>query len=327
MYQPSRLCAGLARRLGVLVIGAAAALVANAQYPERPIKLLVPFPSGSGTDVVARVIGNELGLLARQPIVIENKAGANGFIATEQAARAQPDGYTLLITSNSHIANKFLFKKLPYDPTGDFKGIALYKKPTPLVLVVAANSPYKTLADVTAAIKKAPGKLSYASGNSSSRVGAELYKQLIDGDMLYVPFKGNPEGLTQVLAGQVTMMFSDVGACIPLVKAGRLRAIAITGPDRLESMPTVPTAPEAGLPALDIGSWGMFLAPKGTPDAVVEKLNAWINEAVKRPAVIANFKMNDGVPFSGTRLDLDRFVAAETEKWGGVVKRAGIEPE
>ncbi len=317
------------RTLGVVLLAACAGVAAIAadSYPSKTIRLVVPFPAGSGADATARVLANEIGILAHQAVVVENKGGANGFIGTAQVAKAAPDGYTLLLTSNTHLANKFLFKKLPYDPIGDFKPIALYKKPTPLVLVVPTGSPFQNLADVTAAARKAPGRLSYASGNSSSRVSAELYRQLVDADLLYVPYKGNPEGLTEVASGRVDMMFSDVTACIPLLNAGKLRALVVTGNQRLQTLPQVPTASEAGLPKLEIGSWGMFLAPSGTPDAIAEKLNGFINEAVKTPAVQRYFATIDGVPFAGTRRNLEQFMSSEMATWGAIIKRANIEAE
>ena len=314
---------------GVIALTAGLTLAAHAaeSYPNKPIRVVVPFPAGSGADATARVIGAEIAKLAHQGVIVENKGGANGFIGTEQVAKAAPDGYTLLLTSNTHIANKFLFKKLPYDPIGDFKAISLYKKPTPLVLVVGVDSPFKSLADVTAEARRSPGKLSYASGNSSSRVGAELYKQLANVDMLYVPFKGNPEGLNEVIAGRVDMMFSDVTACMPLVMGGKLRALVVTGGERMPSLPSVPAAPEAGLPKLEIGSWGMFLAPVRTPDAVVQKLNDWVNQAVKAPTVQRYFANNNGIGFAGSRQDLEHFMSSEMDKWGTIVKRANIQPE
>lgn len=305
----------------------ASAFASTGTYPDRPIKLLIPFSAGSGTDVTARLMGQEIGKLAGQPLVVENKPGANGFIATEMAAKAAPDGYTLFLTSNTHIANKFLFKKLPYDPIGDFRGVGLFRKPTPLVLVVSASSPYKTLADLKNAVAANPGKLSYASGNSSSRVGAEMFAQQVQSEMLYVPFKSNPEGLSEVAAGRVDMMFSDIGAAKALFNAGRLRALVLTGADKLTSFPNVPTSTEAGMPGLDIGSWAMFLVPRKTPDAIVAKLNTWINDAIKQPAVVRYLAENDGTAWPATEQDQERFMQSEMQKWGDIIRKAKIQPE
>ena len=308
---------------GALLACLGVALPGWAVYPDKPIRVLVPFPASSGTDQAARVIGNEITRATGQAVLVENRPGANGFIATEAVAKAPPDGYTVLLTSNTHLVNKFLFRKLPYDPIGDFKSISLYKKPTPLVLVVSAASPMKTLSDVVAKAKE--GKLSYGSGNSSSRVGAELFKQLIGADILYVPFKGNPEALTNVAAGRVDLMFSDASTFGALVQAGKLRAIVSCGPERINK--AIPTSAEGGLPELVVGSWGMFLAPRNTPDEIAERLHALVIAALKTEAVGRQFAESGAEPNLGSRADLDRFMASELKRWGEVITRAGIQPE
>ena len=298
---------------------------ASAAFPEKAIRVLVPFPPGSGTDQVARLVGNEIARATGHSVVVENRPGASGFIATEIVAKAPADGYTILLTSNTHIVNKFLFRKLPYDPIGDFRSVSLYKKATPLVLVVAAHSPMKTLTDVTARARE--GKLSFASGNTSSRVGGELYRQLINVDLLYVPYKGNPEALTDVAAGRVDIMFADASTFIPLVQAGKLRAIVSAGPERISNPAGIPTSIEAGLPGLVIGSWGMFLAPRATPEEVAERLNELVVAALKSEALQRHFAANNAEAFVGTRADLDRYMASEIKLWGAVITRAGIQPE
>jgi len=319
--------ATIAMLLGPAFVLSASAADQSPAFPQKPIKILVPFPAGSGTDASARIIGAEISKASGQPVIVENKPGANGFIATEQVAKAVPDGHTMLVTSNTHVANKFLFKRLPYDPLGDFKSVALYRKSTPLVLVVPNASRFKTLNDVTNAAKKEPGKLTFASGNSSSRVAGELYKQLTGTDLLYVPYKGNPEALSEVAAGRVDMMFSDATACLPLLAAGKLRAIVATGSEPLPLLPGVPTSTEAGLPKLELGSWGMLLVPRNTPDAIAERLNALVNAAIGTPKAERYFRESNGGGFIGSRADLDRFIASESDKWGGIIKKAGIEPE
>ena len=317
------------RLLAALAVSALATMshAVWAAFPDKPIRVLVPFPAGSATDTSARILGAEISKATGQPVIVENKPGANGSIATEQVAKAVPDGYTILLTSNTHLANKFLFKHIRYDPIGDFKSIALYKKPSPLVLVVGESSPYRSLAEITAAAKSAPGKLTYGSGNSSSHVAGEMYKQLIGSDILYVPYKGNPEALSEVAAGRVDMMFADATSFLPLMSAGKLRVIMAAGTERLPLIPNVPTAAEAGLAALKIGSWGMFLAPARTPDAIADKLNALINAAVKTPAAARYFAATNSEGFAGTRKDLDNFMASESTKWGGIIRNANIQPE
>lgn len=306
---------------------ASLALAAEDVYPSRPVKFILPFPPGSGTDLQGRAVAAEMTKAIGQSVIIENKAGGNGFIATEQVARATPDGYTALMTSNSHLANKFLFKTIPYEPIRDFKSVTLLKKVSPLVLVVAANSEYKTLADLTRKARQMSGKLSYGSGNSSSRIGAELYKQLIGADILYVPYKGNPEALNDVAAGRVDMMFSDAVAFLALWRAGRLRALVSTGVDKPPQLPDVPTSAEAGIPTLEIGSWGMVLLPAPTPDPVADKLNAIIRAALRTDSVKQSFLLGNSEAYGTSRAELDRFMAAELIKWGDAIRKAGIPPE
>nr|MBF0681500.1 tripartite tricarboxylate transporter substrate binding protein [Pseudomonas sp.] len=319
--------------LGAMIAIAAAlcaatpSIASETKFPERPITLLIPFPVGSGTDSTARVVAQEISQASGQSMIVDNKPGANGFIATRMAATAPADGYTVLMTSNTHYANKFLFKSLPYDPIGDFDTVAVVREPAPLVLVVGASSPYKTLDDLTRAAREKPGALTYASGNSSSRVGAELYKQLIDADILYVPYKGNAEGLNEVAAGRVDMIFSDVGAMRPMYEAGKVRPIAITGTQKLAFLKGVPTSAEAGLPELQIGSWGVVLAPKGTPEPVLEKLNQLFSNTIDTESVQRLIAATDGVPARMTRAEIDAFVNAEMEKWGTIIQKAGIPPQ
>lgn len=299
----------------------------QAGFPEKPITLLIPFPVGSGTDSTARVVAQEMSKASGQSVVVDNKPGASGFIAARMAATAPADGYTVMMTSNTHYANKFLFKSLPYDPIEDFETVAVVREQSPLVLVVGASSPYRTLDDLTRAARENPGKLTYASGNSSSRVGAELYKQLIEADILYVPYKGNAEGLNEVAAGRVDMIFSDVGAMRPMYEAGKVRPIVITGKQKLAFLKGTPTSEEAGMPELEIGSWGVVLAPKGTPEPILEKLNALISDTVETESVKRLIAATDGVPARMTRAEIDAFVRAELEKWGRIIQKAGIPPQ
>jgi len=305
----------------------ATSTAAEASFPEKPITLLVPFPVGSGSDSTARVVAQEVAKESGQSVVVENKPGANGFIATRTAARARPDGYTVLLTSNTHYANKFLFKDVPYDPLGDFEPLAVIREPSPLVLVVGASSPYKTLDDLTKAAHTKKEGLTYGSGNSSSRVGAELYKQQIDANILYVPYKGNAEALNDVAAGRVDMVFSDVGAMRSLYEAGKIRPLAITGSQKMPFLKDVKSSLELGLPGLDIGSWGVFLAPKGTPTAVLNKLHHWISESAKAAPVKQLIASTDGVPAHMSREQVGEFVQSEMKKWGAIIQKAGIEPQ
>jgi tripartite-type tricarboxylate transporter receptor subunit TctC len=301
-------------------------LLAQTAFPQQTIKLILPFPPGSGTDGTARVRANEISVATGQAVVVENRAGANGFLAPEAVAKAAPDGYTLLFTSNTHIANKFLFKKLPYDPIQDFKSITLLKE-APLVLVVGANSPFKTLDDLSKKVKQSPGAVSFGSGNSSSRVAAELYSQSIGSTMLYVPYKGNPAALADLLGGRIDLMFSDTTSVMQLIKTGKVRALATTSMVRMNGLKDVPTTAELGLPQVNFGSWLAVMAPARTPDPVVEKLNMLFRSALQSDNVQKNFAVNDSEPKGTTRAELDKFLAAELSKWGEIITKAGIQPE
>lgn len=303
-------------------------LVAQSQpaFPQQTIRLILPFPPASGTDGTARVLANEIAAATGQTVIVENKAGANGSLAPEFVAKATPDGYTLLLTSNTHIANKFLFKKLPYEPILDFKPITLLKE-APLVLVVGANSPYKTFDDLTKKVKQSPGAVSFGSGNSSSRVAAELYSQAVGSSMLYVPYKGNPGALIDLMGGRVDLMFSDTTSVMQLIKTGKVRALATTSLVRMNGLKDVPTTAELGLPQVNFGSWLAVLAPARTPDPVVEKLNALFRAALQTDSVQKNFAVNDSEPKGTSRAELEKFMATELTKWGDIITKAGIQPE
>lgn len=307
-------------------LAAALPVAAQGTFPQQPIKLILPFPPGSGTDGTARVLGNEISLATGQPVIVENRAGANGFIATESVAKAPADGYTLLLTSNTHVANKFLFKKIPYDPVREFKSITLLKE-APLIVLTGANSPYKALDDLTRKVKQSPGAVSYGSGNSSSRVAAELYALTVGSNMLYVPYKGNPNALADLIAGRVDVMFSDSTSAMPQIRGGKVRALAITSAARMDILKEVPTTAELGLPAVNFGSWLAVMAPAGTPDAVVEKLNALFRAALQTESVRKNFQVNASEPKASTRQELDKFMEAELVKWDTIITKAGIQPE
>lgn len=298
-----------------------------AGFPRKPITLMVPFPVGSGTDTSARIVAQEIHKATGQAVVVENKPGASGFIANGMVLNAPADGYTVMLTSNTHYVNKFLFKELPYRPVEDFASVAVMREPAPLVLVVGASSPFHTLDDITRAAKADPGGLTFASGNSSSRVAGELYKQLIDTELLYVPYKGNAEALNEVAAGRVDMIFSDVNAMRPLWTAGKIRPIVVTGTQELPFLKGVPTAAEAGLPELLLGSWGVFLARQGTPEAILERLNQLISDTVKTESIQQYLASTDGIATTLPRAEIDRFIADEMDKWGGIIRKAGIPPQ
>ena len=255
-------------------------------YPSKPITIVVPFGAGSGTDQLARILGQALGTEAKVPVVIENKAGASGMIAAQQVAKAAPDGYTVLITTNTtHAANEHLYRKLPYDPVKDFTPVALLSKGH-MLLLVAPNSPYKTVEDLLAAARKSPGKINFGSGSSSSRVAGELLTQLGKVAMTHVPYKSNPLGLTDLMGGQIDFMFADAPTALPQVQAGKLRALAVSGTKRLDAVPQLPTVAEAGGPKdFAQSSFVVLAAPKGIAPALRAKIAQDVAKVMQDPDI------------------------------------------
>lgn len=296
-------------------------------YPAKAITFVVPFAAGSATDQLARAIGQSITNDTKQPVVIDNKAGASGMIAAQAVAKAPADGYTLLITTNTtHAANEHLYKKLSYDPVKDFAPISGLGKGGQ-VMVVNAASAYKSVGDVVAAAKKAPGKLSFGSGSSSSRMAGEMLKQLASVDILHVPYKSNPLAITDLLGGQIDLMITDTSTGVPQVKAGKLRALGYSTQKRSSQLPDVPTIDEAGVKGYDMGYWFAAYAPAGTPPAVVARLNELMGAATKSAAAKSFFDTAGSEAWTTSPDELARFQAAETVKWGKVIKAAGIEAE
>ena len=308
--------------------GLLAATGAVAQtFPAKPITFVVPFAAGSATDQLARALGQSITDQTKQAVVVDNKGGASGQIAAAQVARAPADGYTVLITTNTtHAANEHLYKKLSYDPVKDFAPITGLGKGGQ-VLVVRADAPYKNVMDLVAAAKKTPGKLSFGSGSSSSRTAGEMFKQLTGTDILHVPYKSNPLAITDLLGGQIDLMVTDTSTGVPQVKAGKLRALGYSTQKRSAQLPDVPTLDEAGVKGYDMGYWFAAYAPAGTPASVIARLNELLAAATKSAAANSFFVSAGSEPWSTTPEELAKFQAAETVKWGKVIKAAGIEAE
>ncbi|MDQ2183706.1 tripartite tricarboxylate transporter substrate binding protein [Alcaligenaceae bacterium A4P071] len=303
-----------------------AAPLAHAAYPERPISLVVPFPAGSGTDAVGRIFAAELGNILGQQVVVENKPGANATIAASYVARAKPDGYTLFVTTNtSHSAAPFLMKNVPYDPVKDFTPIARGGN-LPFVLVVNPKLPFKSVQELVAYAKKNPGKLTYGSGNSTGIVAGATLADRAGIDILHVPYKGTPQAVTDVIGGQVDMMFTDVASGSAFVNSGQLRALAVSTQARSKVVPDIVSMQEAGVTNFDINSWNGFFGPAGLPPEVVQKLNAAINKIVSDPVLKEKLAGLGFDAFSGTPEDFAKFVAEQRTLWGELIKNAGIEP-
>ena len=313
-----------------LALAATAALpqLTHAQaYPSKPITFVVPFAAGSATDQLARALGQSVGDQSKQPVIVDNKGGASGMIAAAQVAKAAPDGYTVLITTNTtHAANEHLYKKLSYDPVKDFAPITGLGKGGQ-VLVVRTDAPYKNVMDLVAAAKKTPGKLSFGSGSSSSRTAGEMFKQLSGTDILHVPYKSNPNAITDLLGGQIDFMITDTSTGVPQVKGGKLKALGVSTTDRNPLLPEVPTIAEAGVKGYDMGYWFAAYAPAGTPPAVVARLRELLAAGTQSAGAKNFFDGSGSVAWTTSPEALAKFQADETAKWGKVIKAAGIEPE
>jgi len=324
---PRRLTLALLTSLASLTSLTWAPAAFGQAFPAKPITFIVPFAAGSATDQLARALGQFITEQTHQAVVVDNKAGASGMLAAQAAARAPADGYTVLITTNTtHAANQHLYKKLPYDAVKDFAPITALGKGGQ-VMVVKADAPFKTVADVLAAARKTPGKLSFGSGSSSSRIAGELFQQMSGTDILHVPYKSNPLAITDLLGGQITMMFTDASTGLPQIKGGKLRALGVTSARRMAVLADVPTIDEAGVKGYDMGYWFAAYAGAGTPAPVVQRLNELLQNGLKSAAVKAFFDASGGEAFPTTPEALAKFQQDETAKWGRVIKAAGIEAE
>jgi len=319
------------RRVLSLLGGLALAPAVRAQpadWPAQPIRLIVPFAAGSGTDAVARITAQALSDALKTPVVVDNKAGANGIIAAEYVAKAAPDGYTLFMTTNTtHSANPSLMKSLPYDPVKDFAPISRMGN-LPFMLVVNNELPVKTVADLIAWGRAHPGKLGYASGNSTGIVCGATLSRMSGVPMLHVPYKSTPPAIADLIGGQVQFMFVDLAAGLTTVKAGKMRAIAVTTQERTKLFPELP--PVADTPELkgfDITSWNGVFAPAGTPHEVVGKLNRVLAGLADSAAFRARVSQLGFDAFGSTPDELGRFTVAELGKWKKLIEDAGIQKQ
>ena len=298
-------------------------------YPSKPINFIVPYGAGGGADARSRQIAQKMSVILKQPIIVDNKPGAGGNIGTEYIARATPDGYTIGMGNFAPLAvNKTLFGNLRYDPETDLTPIVLIEK-GPLVLVVNPNSPYKTVQDIVTAAKAKPGSLTFSSGGigGSHQLSAELFQQNAGIEMIHVPYKSGSAGLTDLMAGNVTMMFDQMYSAMTSIKADKLRPIAITSKKRSPLLPDVPSFSEVGYPKVIVLNWQGLIAPKGTPKAIIDKLNAAANEALKDPQ-LRDLMLSQGNEIGGgSPADFAALIKSESAKWGAVVKLANIKPE
>ncbi|MGO4306721.1 tripartite tricarboxylate transporter substrate binding protein [Cupriavidus sp. RAF12] len=320
-------------RLATLAACAATVLaVAPAQaadsYPDRPIRLIVPFAPGGSVDIAGRLITDAWGKQLGQPVVADNRAGASGNIGMDQVAKAKPDGYTLAINNVALAVNPALFAKLPFDTAKDFVSVGTMGT-SQHVLVVTNSLPAKNVKELVALAKAQPGKLSFGSAGSGStfHMAAELFKSESGADILHVPYKGGGPAMVDTIAGQVQMSFPVLSAALPQVQAGKLRALAVTGPKRSPLMPDIPTMAEAGLPRYAFETWFIVSAPAGTPKDVLAKLNQTLNAALAQPELKARLLKEGFEPLTMSPTQADAMLRKEMVRWSAQIKQAGITPE
>ncbi len=315
-------------RIGIAAAALALSGAALAQdYPAKGLTFVVPFAAGSATDQIARAIGHGITEATKQPVTIDNKPGASGFIAAQQVAKAAPDGYTVLITTNTtHAANEHLFKSLPYDPVKDFAPVTLLGKGGQ-IMIVNPKVEAKTVAELVAYAKKNPGKVTFGSGSSSSRIAGELLQQMAGIQLLHVPYKSNPLAINDLLGGQIDMMITDTATGLPQVQGGKVRALGVTATKRSPLAPDIPTIAEAGVPGYEMGYWFAGYVPAKTPPAVVKRLQELMVAATKGATAVKFYQTSGVDAATSTPDELGKFQLAESSKWGKIVKAANIQPE
>ena len=298
-------------------------------YPTRSITLIVPYAAGGSGDIRGRQIAQKLTAILGQSVIVENKAGAGGNIGTDFVAKAPADGYTIGTGNFAPLSvNAAMFKSLPFDPKADLLPVALIER-GPLVLMVNPKSPYKSVKDVVDAARGRPGTLSAANGGigGSHHLAAELFKQSAGLDIISVAYKGGAPATTDLMAGNVDMMFEQLYAAAPSIASGKLRALAMTGARRLAQFPEIPTFGEIGYPKVEVLNWQGIIAPKGTPAAIITRLNDAVNRALKDPDMRDKITSQGNEVAGGTAQEFAALIASESEKWGRVVREAKIKPE
>ena len=306
----------------------AAAAIAQDDFPDHPIRFIVPFTAGSGTDVVARIVGEHMSKTLGQTIVIENRPGAGGTVGAAVVAKSTPDGYTLLVHSAGHVANPAIYKSLPYDTLKDFAGVTPLAS-LPNVLVVSPAKGYKSVKDLVAAAQAHPGQLNYGSaGNgSATHMNAEIFRQAAKFDAVHVPYKGTPEAMTEVISQRIDFFFAPLSSALPQIQDGRLQALAVGTAKRSPLLPDVPTTLEAGYPKSDYIFWVALLAPAATPKAVIDKLNHAALKALADPQIHEKLRALGAEPMPMQPATFDAFLRDETARMTKVVQAAGIKPQ
>ncbi len=313
-----------------LLLAPLAAAVAGAQaqadFPNRSLKLVVPYAAGGIADLLGRLIAEKLGAIYKQTVVIENRPGAGGHVGGEQVAKAAPDGYTLVLATIAHNGAASMYKGLKYDPATELQPLVLVAESAG-VLIVNPAVPARTVADFIALAKAQPGKLNYASAGNGSAIhmASELFKHLTATDLVHVPYKGSAPAMTDLLGGQVQLMFENIATALPYIKSGRVNAIAVTGRTRNASLPELPTIAEAGVPGYAAEPWYTVSAPRGLPPELARKLNADLNTVLRAPDLAQRWEALGVTPLGGSLDDAARRNATEAERWKRVIQAARIQ--
>jgi tripartite-type tricarboxylate transporter receptor subunit TctC len=304
-----------------------AALAADA-YPVKPVRMIAPFSAGGGADTVARLVAQKISEPLGQQVVVDNRPGASNIIGTELTARSAPDGYTIMIANTVHAINAGLFKKLPYDPVGDFAAIALVAT-TPYMLSVHPSLPVKSVKELVALAKARPGQINYASpGNgTAAHLAAEMFRLGAGIDIVHIPYKGITQALTDTLAGRTQILISAPITALPQVKAGKLKALAVTTAQRSKLLPELPTMQEAGMRGYEFGSWYGLLAPRGTPAAVIARLNDAVNQALQQGDVRSRLAADAAEPAGGTPDQFAELLRRDVKRLSDLVRKIGLQQD
>ena len=315
------------RRLAALAL-ATLPLTALAAWPEKPVRIIVPFPPGGATDIVGREIAEKLSQAFKQPFVVENRAGASGNIGMEVAATSPPDGYTLVVGAPQTLTINPQLLKMSFDPQKQLAPIVIIAT-VPNVLIVNPKVPANNVQELVALAKKQPGKLNYGSSSigGTPHLSAEMFKSMTGTNILHVPYKGSAPALTDLMGGQIEMMFDNLPAALPHIQSGRVRALAVTTAQRSASAPDLPTMIEAGVAGFDSQGWFSLLAPTGTPVEILEAINAEVNRVLKTEDFQARLATVGAFPVGGSRADFAERIRSETRRWGDVIKAANIKAE
>ena len=312
--------------LPALLAGAAPAMAADS-YPSQPVRLVVPFPPAGGTDVLSRLVFNKVGMATHWNVVVENRAGAGGNIGLDAVAKARPDGYTLGMGQTANLAiNPTLYPKMPYDAVKDFAPVVLVSA-QPVVLIVRADAPYKTVADLVTAAKGKQLSMASAGTGTVGHLTGEMFARRAGIKMLHVPYKGASPALTDLLGGQTDFYFATPPIAMPMIKAGKIRALAVTSAKRLPLLSAVPTVAESGYAGFQAEDWKALVAPAGTSPEVVKRLNAEINKALAQPDTIGKLREEGSEPRGGSAQDLATFIKSENTRWGAIVRDSGARVE